>query len=208
MAEAEPGPRPGAPSRAPRNWDAFAAVVAALIGFLALCVSAYTASIQRQQVRAQVWPYLEGGNYDEDQSFILVNKGVGPAIVRSAQIFIDGKPQPNWNQVLQILGLEPRGFAQSTINPSVLTPTEQLRAIKFNDKEGASEKEKKEQKARWEQFRAQAEKRMTIDICFCSTLDECWMYSDPNPIGYKRYTQLVKPVERCPQIAPAEMFVN
>jgi hypothetical protein len=38
-----------------RDWDAFAAVIASFIGFLALAVSAYTAYVQRQQLRAQVW---------------------------------------------------------------------------------------------------------------------------------------------------------
>ena len=216
MAEAEPDPQvdAGAPRRDPRNWDAVAAVVAALIGFLALFVSAYTASIQRQQVRAQVWPYLEVGNEDFDQSVVVYSKGVGPAIVHSAQVFIDGKPQSNWNAVLTAVGLQPRGFQQSTLNPSVLLPGEHLKVIKFGVNEVASvdekekEKEEERQKARWEQFRREAEKRMTMNICFCSTLDECWMYSDSHPIGYKEYTQLVKPVDQCPRIATTEMFVN
>ena len=41
-----------------RNWDALAAIIAALIGAFALVVSGYTAYLQRTQVRAQVWPYL------------------------------------------------------------------------------------------------------------------------------------------------------
>jgi hypothetical protein len=191
-----------------RDWDALAAVIAACVGLLALCVSGYTAYIQRQQVRAQVWPYLEAGNYDDDQSFIVENKGVGPALVRSAQIFIDGKPQPDWSHVLETVGLDPHHFSQSTLNPSVLTPTQQLKAIKFSSPENATEQDKQSQKSRWEKFRLEAEKRMTIDICFCSTLDECWLYSDKHPIGYKEYTQLVKPVEQCPQIPINEMFIN
>ena len=130
-----------------------------------------------------------------------------------AQVFIDGKPQPNWNRVLAMVGLESRGFQQSTLNPSVLTPGEHLKVISFgaNETEGDSEKKAADelrQKARWEQFRKEAEKRMAMNICFCSTLDECWMYSDAHPIGYKEYTQLVKPVDRCPQIPTAEMFIN
>src|SRR5262245_57135936 len=41
-----------------RNWDAYAAVIATLVGLLALVVSAFTAYVQRQQLRAQVWPHL------------------------------------------------------------------------------------------------------------------------------------------------------
>ena len=64
----------GRESRGQRNWDGVAAIVAALIGFLALLVSGYTAYIQRQQVRAQVWPYLLIGYADFDRSIIDPNR--------------------------------------------------------------------------------------------------------------------------------------
>ncbi len=93
-----------------RNWDALAALIAALIGVLALLVSGYTAYIQRQQVRAQVWPYLLVGNYDPERAIGVLNKGVGPAIVGSVQVFVDGKPQRTWKQVFAALGLPDRGL--------------------------------------------------------------------------------------------------
>jgi len=81
-------------SAAPRrgNRDGGAALIAAMIGVLALFVSGYTAYIQRQQVRAQVWPYLLVSNYDTEFSIKVLNKGVGPAIVQSVQVWVDGKP--------------------------------------------------------------------------------------------------------------------
>src|SRR5262245_29368999 len=42
-----------------RGATRYEAVIATLIGLLAVCVSAYTAYMQRQQVRAAVWPILE-----------------------------------------------------------------------------------------------------------------------------------------------------
>jgi len=42
-----------------RRASRYDAVIATLVGFCALCVSAYTAYVQRQQVRAAVWPILE-----------------------------------------------------------------------------------------------------------------------------------------------------
>ncbi len=179
-----------------RNWDALAALIAAAIGVLALLVSGYTAYIQRQQVRAQVWPWLVAGNNDLDQSLVIYNKGVGPAIVRSAQMFVDGRPQTDWHHVLIALGLPEHGFEQSTINPNVLTPGEQLKAIKFPEAE------------RWLAFRAAASKRLTINVCFCSTLDECWMYDDRNPVGYKESTRLVHDVDHCPTLPDDQIFNN
>jgi hypothetical protein len=42
-----------------RRASRYDAVIATFVGFLALCVSGYTAYMQRQQVRAAVWPILE-----------------------------------------------------------------------------------------------------------------------------------------------------
>src|SRR3954467_8259149 len=88
-----------------RNWDGVAAVIAAFVGLLALCVSGYTAYLQRQQVRAQVWPYLESGISSSKRSVTLFNKGVGPAIIGSVHVLVDGKPQRNWPAVFRALGL-------------------------------------------------------------------------------------------------------
>lgn len=190
-------PHPETEPRRRRDWDGVAAIIAASVGLLALFVSAYTAYIQRQQVRAQVWPYLLAGNDDGNQSIYVYNKGVGPAIVKSAQVFIDGKPQTDWAHVLVALGLPARGFAQSTLNPDVLSAGEQVRIIKIADEN------------RWQEFRTAAIAHMTrLDICYCSTLDECWMYSDQHAVGYKAIAQLVHPVDRCPNLADAEVFNN
>ena len=45
--------------RETRRASRYDAVIATFVGFLALCVSGYTAYMQRQQVRAAVWPILE-----------------------------------------------------------------------------------------------------------------------------------------------------
>lgn len=178
-------------------WDGMAAVIASLIGILALAISGYTAYVQRQQVRAQVWPWLVAGNNDIDHSIEVYNKGVGPAIVRSAQVFVDDKPQRDWSHVLDALGVpQPHRFYQSTINPNVLSPGEKVAIIRFTDDET------------WKAFRTSAVKRVAMNICFCSTLDECWMYSDRRPVGYKVSTRLVNPIERCPRLPDGETFEN
>ena len=42
-----------------RGASRYDVVIATIVGLLALCVSGYTAYMQRQQVRAAVWPILE-----------------------------------------------------------------------------------------------------------------------------------------------------
>src|SRR5205814_8013812 len=89
-----------------RGASRYDAVVATFVGFLALCVSGYTAYMQRQQVRAAVWPILQfdSGNAP-DIHFTLTNKGVGPAIIRQVIMKVDDQPVRNWKEVLEkILG--------------------------------------------------------------------------------------------------------
>ena len=146
-----------------REWDGVAAVIAAFVGLLALCVSGYTAYIQRQQVRAQVWPYLETGLSPSKQELTLVNKGVGPALIRSVQIFVDDKPQHDWDAVYAALGLK---YAQrppySTINGVVISAGERIDQVVFRDAESFN-------------LYVQQAKRVSMRVCYCSTMNECWV---------------------------------
>ncbi|GAA0706082.1 hypothetical protein [Dokdonella soli] len=176
-------------ARGGRNWDALAALIAAMIGVMALLVSGYTAYIQRQQVRAQVWPYLMAGWADFEQSRIVINKGVGPAQVRSVEMLVDGKPQPDWPHVIAALGL-PGDFSmnQSTINSTVVSAGEKVAILKLEDKE------------QYRRFRAGIE-RMTLRICYCSTLGDCWMHED-----HRRRDQGEEQVAECPRLPEDRVF--
>src|SRR5437899_9397323 len=57
-----------------RRASRYDAVIATLVGLCALCVSAYTAYVQRQQVRAAVWPILEFDSGNGPIHFTLANK--------------------------------------------------------------------------------------------------------------------------------------
>lgn len=198
----EPSPRQR--KRREVEWDAVAAIIASLVGFLALLVAGYTAyverytaEIQNKQVQAQVWPWLEAGNNDDKGSIEVINKGVGPAIVRSAQIFVDGKPQRDWQHVLAALGTARHGFSQMTLNPNVLAPGEKVTAIRFQNKDD------------YARFRAAAVAHLTlINICYCSTLGDCWRYSDQHLVGYKSLAKLVTPVAQCPRLPRDAVFIN
>jgi len=80
-------------------------VIATLIALLAVCVAGYTAYMQRQQVRAAVWPILEFDSSNGPIRFTLANKGVGPAIIKHVILKVDDQPMKNWAEVLEkILG--------------------------------------------------------------------------------------------------------
>src|SRR5436309_12101553 len=88
-------------TRAATRYDAF---IATFVGLCALCVSGYTAYMQRQQVRAMVWPILEfDSSNDPDIHWTLANKGVGPAIIRHVIVKVDDEPMTDWIEVFRKL---------------------------------------------------------------------------------------------------------
>jgi len=175
-----------------REWDGVAAIIAALVGLLALCVSGYTAYIQRQQVRAQVWPYLETGISGSKRELSLVNKGVGPALIRSVQIYVDGKPQRNWDAVYAALGLKfEYRPPYSTVNRVVLSAGERITQVLFRDSDD------------FNRYAKQAT-RVQMRLCYCSTMNECWMRDerekDPSLVHHE--------TAECPARSPEDFIDN
>lgn len=168
------------------RWDAAAAIVASLVGLLALLVAGYTAYIQRQQVRAQVWPWLLGGFSGGNKELIWINKGVGPAIIRNVEVSIDGKPQSDWKAVFRSLGVKVPEFYQSTLNDNVISAGEKVDWLQFQDK------------ADYDQFKL-LEPRVHVNVCYCSTLGDCWIVDSSTGNGRKA-------VDTCPRLPAASQF--
>ena len=66
-----------------------------------MCVSGYTAYMQRQQVRGAVWPILQFGSSNGPIQFTLANKGVGPAIIKNVIVKVDDQPVKDWAEVIE-----------------------------------------------------------------------------------------------------------
>jgi hypothetical protein len=103
-------------------------IIATLVGVSALFVSGYTAYVQRQQVRAAVWPILEYSTGNDPRiHFALNNKGVGPAIIRHVVVKVDDQPVRNWDNALEkLLGPGEYKYTQSTISGHVLAAGESM----------------------------------------------------------------------------------
>lgn len=150
------------------------ALIATFVGVCALFVSGYTAYMQRQQVRAAVWPILEFDSSNApDIHFTLSNKGVGPAIIRNVVVRVDGQPMRNWGEVFQkLLGPGEHHASEHDINNHVLSAGESMdiltpfetgeNPIKFDRSNPLFAKIDKDR------F------RVTVEICYSSTLGECW----------------------------------
>jgi hypothetical protein len=187
------------PSNSPpreRNWDAFAAVIAALIGLLALCVSGYTAYLQRQQTSAQVWPRVELSVSNLDPQLIVSNYGVGPARVTGMRVSVDGKPVKSWLQMMKTIGYSGNdGYAYIPLNGKVLPPGAELQ-IFLPSANPISQ-------AMFTDFLEQKKHKITMQVCYCSVLDECWLYDD----SAVRRNGRNQPVDKC-QIPEREQFDN
>jgi hypothetical protein len=155
-------------------------IIATLVGVSALFVSGYTAYVQRQQVRAAVWPILEYGTSNEPSiHFSLDNKGVGPAIIRHVQVTVHGEPVVNWQGALEkMLGPGHHKFTESTMSGHVLSAGESMEIMTPHDDDGETLNVKKGGPL-WTALN-KARNEVAVDVCYCSTLGDCWtLHSGP-----------------------------
>jgi hypothetical protein len=156
-----------------RGASRYEAVIATLIGLLAVCVAAYTAYMQRQQVRAAVWPILEFDSGNGPIHFTLANKGVGPAIIKHVILKVDDQPVKNWAEVLEkILGPGYHPGEESDMSGRVFSAGESTNVFTPHDPENNPLNFDKSNPL-WVKMNKDR-LRVTVEICYCSTLDECW----------------------------------
>jgi hypothetical protein len=148
--------------------------IAMLIGLLAVSIAAYTAYMQRQQVRAAVWPILEFDSSNApDIHFTLVNKGVGPALIRQVIVKVDDQPVRNWKEALEkLLGPGQHLFSESDMSFHALAAGESRTVFTFHDPENNPLKYERSNPL-WVSIN-KARLRVSVEICYCSTLGECW----------------------------------
>lgn len=165
VAEEEPTTRRGA--------SRYDAIIATLVGFCALCVSGYTAYMQRQQVRAAVWPILEFDSSNGPIRFTLANKGVGPAIIKHAIVKVDGQPARSWAEVMdKVLGPGKHPGQESDIGGHVFAAGESLNVFTPHDDANNPFNFDKSSPL-WVKLN-EGRNRVTVEICYSSTLGECW----------------------------------
>jgi hypothetical protein len=156
-----------------RTANRYETFIAIFIAFLAVGVAGYTAYMQRQQVRAAVWPILEfESSNGPDIHFTLSNKGVGPAIIRHVIVNVDGQPVKNWNEVLdKFLGPGKHRYSESDMGGHVLAPSESMTVFTPRDLEGNPLADRSN--PIWMELNKDRG-RLSVEICYSSTLGEYW----------------------------------
>ena len=156
-----------------RGASRYEAIIATLIGLLAVSVASYTAYMQRQQVRGAVWPILQFDSRNGPIQFTLANKGVGPAIIKHVILKVDDQPVKNWAEVLEkILGPGYHPGEESDMSGRVFSAGESTNVFTPHG-EANNPIPFEKSNPLWAKLDA-GRGHVTVEICYCSTLDECW----------------------------------
>jgi hypothetical protein len=177
------------------RFDLVIAVCALLISTLATGASWWQARVLQAQTRvlqeqlgAQVWPYVsvsEGYNHDTAE-IDIANDGLGPAVLRSAIVFVNGTPRSNFVDLMHailgphIIARAPHGEKMNiSVNDvsvgTVLRPSESTTILALTSKTYAKK------------FIA-AFPRTSFRVCYCAIIPgKCWLSDsastrDPQPM--------------------------
>lgn len=179
-------PTPVVPAHGRFGSTNVSSVLALGVSLLALAIGAYQTRLMQDQARASVWPYLTiGTTYTNDldkDGFVLQvdNFGIGPAKIGSVKLALDGKPQRSWDDVLEALDVKDASYSTSSLHGDVIPPNinreTTIGAIRINERKAAK-------------LFHEADSRFTLEICYCSVYDECWIS--------RWHRSGVEPVARC-----------
>jgi len=191
---------PGIPRGRPRHWlEYISTAFAVIISLISLWVAIETERANRQMVAAASWPMLQVGSSSVDDKgdsvilFRVTNTGVGPAKVRSFELFYKKKPMTGAVQLIRTC-CKP-DFTRSA-------PEEEDRKDFFitggvpGNVIRAGETDTFMQMglgtanaAVWRALNTARNNFITYRICYCSVFDECWINTvrgrnqlDPTPV--------------------------
>ena len=156
--------------------DRLLSASAGIVAISALVVSVYQAYITRQQQKLGVWPYMTQANSNADGGYhrMVHNAGVGPALVRSMRLTVDGRPANEWRDVARIMfgdaaeAVVRQDSAQWTTSTfgrgSVLLPGASLTLI--------SVRGRRVPQLLFDVLGNDA--RAVSTVCYCSLYGDCW----------------------------------
>jgi hypothetical protein len=198
--------KPHALSSGKRAWlSNVPAGVALLVSLISLWVGVRTEQANSKMVDANYrmvaaasWPFLQldSGNGNEDGhptiALNLQNAGVGPAKIKTFELFWKGKAYPNAKALLEACctSQQHTPWAVSTTPPKdfVLRAGDSRRFLGFPLTADNVEM--------WKQFDHVRFSELSYRVCYCSVFDECWV---------THLTNLqAQPVNQCP--VPAVPF--
>lgn len=153
---------------------------AMFVALSSLAIALYEVRMMREHDRISVWPYVTAFNSDSGgvYTFNASNAGIGPALVESFEVTVDGKPRRNWGEVIDALGVDMSGTPSSYSSfgkGTVLLPGARSVLLSIGPGPGG------------QLFHAAAEPRLHPRICYCSLYEQCWLLDEtqdsrPQPV--------------------------
>jgi hypothetical protein len=156
------------------RFDTVVAICALLMSSVTAGAMVYQTRVLEEQFSATVWPYLAINEFYGEKNLELhvTNEGVGPALIRSAQLVVDGKPMAGWDQRFFKTAfngrLDPRKSdfvgamqAESADASTALRAGENLSLFKL-------------QVSRPHVIPQLRKHDITLRFCYCSINEHCW----------------------------------
>lgn len=147
-----------------REPETFIALAALVVSISAVAIGLYEASLQRQHDRAEVYPRLSIATVTSTggATISVINGGIGPAIVSSITVSVDGKPRRDWADVLTaLLGRDPGPLSNMTIADEAIRAGDRAQMVGMPPAAMPADF--------WN-----AIGRVSIAICYQSLYDEAW----------------------------------
>ena len=161
-----------------RTWlrlDLVIATLALIISAGATVSSIYQTHVIARQLGASVWPYLSitSSLGDSAYSLAVANDGLGPAVVKNATLSVDGEKVANYREAEGRLARGVRVGKDliatfSSINETTVVRAGDTRVLIRASGSAVSQV-------------GDLGKRVSLSLCYCSLLDECWTVVSHEP---------------------------
>jgi hypothetical protein len=177
--------------------DFFIAIAALLVSALTAGTLIYQTRVIGAQYAATIWPYLSVDTTYDNPSGVTIaidNDGLGPALLRSAQLSVDGKEVSSWNEYLLALvrnDVRIRSFfkrmeaaALSGHPPPLTITTASIGSTTIRPGQSKVIFKLWSSSPGLVPLDAVAQHPMTIDFCYCSLNGSCWtLHATPGKNG-------------------------
>lgn len=149
--------------------DRIVSICAIVAAIAAVGVAAYEATTNREYQRLSVWPRLQQYNSfvtGDAYTRTVANYGIGPALIRTVEMTVDGKTCRTWSEVLRALtGKKLPGLIYSSLHHGiVILPGKEINTLKIPPGEDAALVSQQMQTD-----------RLAIKICYSSLYGEMWL---------------------------------
>lgn len=147
-----------------RSPEMIIALSALFISIITASVSIYSAATDRAYAKASVWPRLEIYKSFHPEKFFeygVTNNGTGPALIKYAKVSYDSKIIKQWTDISNF-----KNFIQSHTGTRILPSQGVITSLRYKGKNT--------------KFFFDADKKISLELCYCSIYDECWVTDRSN----------------------------